>query len=226
MPAFLWIVLMILFSSQAQAYNSKHWVMGLELGELPLEGSFKLGANIGYRFSRQHELFISYQIPDKVKRDGHSFNADSTGLKGLTSSTESVSKRAQLLGIWRGQATPFYLSYGLVYNGQDREHMKFKELPRQVNNQLLQEPLSITVTRPSGFAPALGIGVSWLTHSGTDIFIQWSGNIFQKAVTPEIKISSPEINSATRQQLKDRISNNFRNKITNVYHVFSLGIRY
>ncbi len=226
MPSLIWIALMTLGCSQALANNVNHWVVGLELGELPLEGSFKLGANFGYRFSRQHELFVSYQIPDKIKRDGRSFNADSTGIKGLTSSIERVAQRAQILGIWRGQATPFYLSYGLVYNGQDSEQMNFKKMPRLVNNQVLQDPLSITVTRPTGFAPALGVGISWLMHSDTELFIQWSGNILQKAATPEIQISSSEINPVTRQQLKHRISNKFRKRITNLYHVFSLGIRY
>mgnify|MGYP000641243235 CR=1 FL=1 len=226
MPVLLWFFVMVLTCPPVMAKELTPLMLGLELGELPVEGSFKLGVNFGYGFSRQHELFISYQIPDQVTRNSDSFNAHSTGLEGLSSSTEVVSKRAQILGIWRGDITPFYLSYGFVYNGQDREQMKFKAMPRQLNYQQLQGPLLITVTRPAGYSPALGLGLSWLIKGGYQLFIQWSGNVFQKAVAPQVQIQSDEINTASRQQLESRIKNRFRKKITNVYHVFSLGIRF
>ncbi len=226
MPALIWFFVMIIVCPQAAARDATPWILGLELGELPLKGSLKPGINLGYRLSKLHELFISYQLPAKIARDGDSFNAQSTGLEGLSSSNESVSKRAQVLGIWRGNTTPLYLTYGFVYNGQDSEHMRFRGMPRQLNHQLLQQPLSITVTRPAGYTPAIGLGISWPTKGGYQIFAQWSGNVFQKAVTPQVQVQSDEINSASRQQLETRIKDKFRKKITNVYHVFSLGIRF
>jgi len=226
LPCLLWFVLLLSNSPIVSANGVSPWIFGVELGELPLKGAFKPGINLGYRFTQQHELFISYQLPDKISRDEDSFNVQSTGLKGLTSSTETVSKRAQVLGIWRGYSLPLYLSYGLVYNGQDSEHMSFREMPRQIHNQQLQGPLSLTLTRPAGYSPALGLGVRWPTADGYEIFAQWSGNVFQKAVTPDIQIHSNEINSATRETLTTHIKHKFRKKISNVYHVFSMGMRY
>ena len=226
LPTLLWFVLLSSNSPTVVAKDAAPWIFGVELGEIPLKGAIKPGINLGYRFSKQHELLVSYQLPDKISRGEDSFNAQSTGLKGLTSSTETVSKRAQVLGIWRWQALPLYLSYGLVYNGQDTETMTFREMPRQINKQLLQGPLSLTLTRPAGYSPALGLGVRWPTADGYEIFAQWSGNVFQKAVTPDIQIHSNEINSATRETLTTHIKHKFRKKISNVYHVFSMGMRY
>jgi len=226
LPCLLWFVLLLSNSPIVSANGVSPWIFGVELGELPFKGAFKPGINLGYRFTQYHELFISYQLPDQISRDEDSFNAQSTGLKGLTSSTETVSKRAQVLGIWRGYSLPLYLSYGLVYNGQDSEHMSFREMPRQIHNQQLQGPLNLTLTRPAGYSPALGLGVRWPMADGYEIFAQWSGNVFQKAVTPGIQIHSNEINSATRETLTTHIKHKFRKKISNVYHVFSMGMRY
>jgi len=226
LPCLLWFVLLLSNSPIVSANGVAPWIFGVELGELPLKGAFKPGINLGYRFTQQHELFISYQLPDQISRDEDSFNVQSTGLKGLTSSTETVSKRAQVLGIWRGYSLPLYLSYGLVYNGQDSEHMSFREMPRQIHNQPLQGPLNLTLTRPAGYSPALGLGIRWPMADGYEIFAQWSGNVFQKAVTPDIQIHSNEINSTTREYLTAHIKQKFRKKITNVYHVFSMGMRY
>jgi len=225
-PTLLWLIILLAVNPPVSANDTTPWVIGVELGELPLKGAFKPGVNLGYRFTQQHELFISYQQPDKISRGSDSFNAQSSGLKGLTSSTETVSKRAQVLGIWRWQTLPLYLSYGLVYNGQDSEHMSFREMPRQINNQSLQGPLSLTLTRPAGYSPALGLGIRWPMAHGYEIFAQWSGNVFQKAVTPDIQIYSNEIKSAARETLTTHIKHKFRKKITNVYHVFSMGMRY
>lgn len=216
------------FASSATATPSKlsRLKLGIEFGELPLQGSFKPGINMGYQLNNHHELFISYQVQDDISRNGASFNSKDTGIAGQVNSNEKVAHRAQLLGLWRGSWSPVYFTYGLVYNGKDTEYLQFQGKPRQILNQQLNDPIAVTVTRKAGLSPAIGLGVSWLINNKYQLFAQWSGNIFQTAIEPSVVIHSDEMTAEGKEYLTKRIKTNFRKKVTNVYHVFSMGFRF
>jgi len=201
-------------------------ILGIELGELPIQGSFKPGINLGYQLNNNHELFISYQIRDDISRNGESFNSKDTAIEGQVSSNEKVAHRAQLLGLWRGSWSPVYVTYGLVYNGKDTEYMHFQGRQRHILNQQLNGPIGVSVIRKPGLSPAIGLGVSGFINSKYQVFAQWSGNIFQHPADPNIVIQSDEMTAETKSYLTKRIKNNFKKKITNVYHVFSMGVRF
>jgi len=216
------------FASSATATASKlsRLKLGIEFGELPIQGSFKPGINLGYQLDNNHEIFISYQISDDISRNGESFNSRNTGIEGLVSSNEKVAHRAQLLGLWRGSWSPLYFTYGLVYNGKDSEYMHFQRRQRHILNQQLNGPIAVSVVRKSGLSPAIGLGVSGLINNTYQVFAQWSGNVFQQPADPNIVIHSDEMTAETKSYLTKRIKTNFKKKITNVYHVFSMGVRF
>ena len=237
MPYHLLLVFIFLTSasalSQADANTNtaasnklNRLILGIELGELPVQGSFKPGINLGYQLNNDHEIFISYQIQDDISRNGESFNSRNTGIEGQVSSNEKVAHRAQLLGLWRGSWSPLYFTYGLVYNGKDSEYMHFQRRQRQILNQQLNGPIAVSVVRKAGLSPAIGLGVSGLINNTYQVFAQWSGNIFQQPADPSVVIHSAEMTAETKSYLTKRIKTNFNKKITNVYHVFSMGVRF
>jgi len=72
------------------------WTAAVELGELPMNGSLKVGFSLGYHLNERAWVGIAYQISDAIHRGSTSFNANSLGLQGLTASHEEVGQRAYL----------------------------------------------------------------------------------------------------------------------------------
>ncbi|MEM9363170.1 MAG: hypothetical protein AAGA43_11070 [Bacteroidota bacterium] len=69
------------------------WQIGFGLGELPSGGSFKPSMTIGYHFTDKIYAGLIYQVKDRIERNDSSFNAKSSRLDGLLSSSESVAQR-------------------------------------------------------------------------------------------------------------------------------------
>ena len=74
-------------------YLQNYWQVGFGLGELPTGGSFKPSITVGYHFNEKVYAGIIYQLKDEISRGNSSFNAQSTDLEGLTSSSEGVDQR-------------------------------------------------------------------------------------------------------------------------------------
>ena len=216
-------------SAQAQTRagdDHGYWHVGIELGELPIHGSFKPGISIGYHFNELFYLGFVYQLADSIKRDQSSFNAQATGLSGLSSSSEHVGQRAYLQARIRPHRYAPYVSLGLVFNDRDTETLRFDDRPRPGGDQRFDGPITIVQSRPAGLRPALGLGYSYTFRNRIELFTEWSGWWLRGAPQPEIAIDAPQLDDAARAQLTGRIRDQFTRSPFNTYHVFQLGAGY
>jgi len=220
------ILLTLLIFNSTSLFAIQRPSLGFELGELPIQGSFKPGLNLTYHLDNKNGITFSYQIKDTLARDQDSFNAKSIGFDGLLSSTEYVANRAQVLGLRYVSGTPIYLTYGFVYNGRDTEKMRFDSRNRNIQKQNVTGPVSITISRRASLSPVLGLGLQWQLGIQSQAFIQWSGNLLNQAPTPVIEISSKSMTRESHDYLTQKIEQKYSHKITNVYHVFSMGMRF
>ncbi|MEM9649557.1 MAG: hypothetical protein AAF969_13845 [Bacteroidota bacterium] len=202
------------------------WQIGLGLGELPTGGSFKPSITIGYHFSNKIYAGLIYQVKDRIKRDDSSFNAKSSGLDGLLSSSESVAQRF----LAHIRYTPIkygpYLSGGLVYNGEDTETMIFDSRDREIANEIYTGSLEIQQTRPEGWGLALGIGYQYNFKNGLSTGFEWTPAWGQYPAPNYEFIGASNLSQAAQQNLENRMNKKFRRNITNMYKVFHLGIAY
>lgn len=83
-------------SLQSQPTLKNYWQVGIGLGEILMDGSFKPSITFGYHFSEKIYTGVIYQFKDQISRGASSFNAKSTELDGLLSSSETVSQRFML----------------------------------------------------------------------------------------------------------------------------------
>ncbi len=221
-----------LFQVTAQTGESnapflRGWQIGIGLGELPMGGSFKPSFTLGYHFNEHWYVGVNYQLKDKISRGTSSFNAKSTGLSQLQSSTESVGQRA----ILQVRYTPFrngpYVAGGLVFNDTDSEQMVFGESLHHIGNNDYQTALEIQQTRKRGLVPALGIGYQYTHKSGLYANVEWIPGLFSGIPEPEYRFTSTEtIASNDLNILEDKMTDKFQSTITNWYKVFHIGLGY
>ena len=120
----------------------------------------------------------------------------------------------------------FYLNVGSIYNDIDKEDIEFRDQLRTIGDNQYTTDLSISITRPAAIKPAFGIGLSWpITHSvffNTDFTMNWLGDI----QNPDIRIhSTVHLDDRDRSQLRDNISQNYKNNFHNRYHLFNIGVQ-
>lgn len=155
-------------------YLQNYWQVGFGLGELPTGGSFKPSITVGYHFNEKVYAGIIYQLKDEISRGNSSFNAQSTDLEGLTSSSEGVDQRF----IFQVRYTPIkngpYLSGGFVFNGMDTETMIFEDMDREIADEPVSGTIEIKQTRPAGWGLALGIGYQYNFKNGFSAGFEWT----------------------------------------------------
>ncbi|MCB0635473.1 MAG: hypothetical protein KDC54_02590 [Lewinella sp.] len=215
-----------LHGQESPDFTRGYWQIGFGLGELPTGGSFKPSLTFGYHFSDQLYAGIIYQLADEIQRDGDSFNARSTGLDGLRSARETVSRR--LLAHVR--YTPFrqgpYLSAGFVFNGRDTEVMQFDDRPRTVAGESYAGTIRIEQTRPAGWGLALGLGYQYHFRNGFSAGFEWTPAWGQFPEPHYVFDGTAELNEAAQAELRHDMDRGFRSSVTNLYKVFHLGLAY
>ena len=202
------------------------WQVGLHLGELPWDGSFKLGFHAGYQFNDYIYLGFSYQIPDRISRGNSSFNAQATGLSGLVSSREVVGQRMYLQARLRPHRLSPYLSLGLVYNDRDTETLRFDDRLRRIGEGDYEGTVTIVQSRPPGLRPALGLGYEYTFNGSLSVYTEWSGWWLFGAPTPDVEISGVPLSESDAQALTQTIVSEFESSPFNAYHIFQLGLGY
>jgi hypothetical protein len=228
----LWAILLLLVQKELYGQentNSKnrYWQVGIGFGEIPYKGSFKPSITFGYYFNSKLYAGVIYQFKDEIKRDGSSFNAQSTGLNGLQSSREQVAARFLVQGRYTPVKNGPYLSFGFVYNGDDTETMRFDNRERTIQNQTYTGSIVINQTRKAGFVPALGIGYQYTFKSGFSLNAEWTPGLFTEIVTPEYSFSGDSnLSSSAKQGIMDKMTDAFKSNITNRYKVFHIGAAY
>lgn len=164
------------------------WTAAVEFGELPVNGSLKVGLSLGYHLNEHTWVGIAYQIPDAIHRGVTSFNANSLGLEGMTSSREEVGQRAYLHARLRPHRYPPYVSVGAVFNDRDTEAMAFDDRLRDAGGHGATGGIRVRVARPPGLRPALGLGYEWTSAVGVTAFVEWSGWWLRGAPDPDVTI--------------------------------------
>ncbi len=217
------LVLLMLSSFQVVAETEKLFV---GFGEIPfLTGSFKPSVGYSKRYG-DLEYGFYLQLEDDLQRDNESFNAD-FGQDGLISSKETTGIRAMLQGRYYPFENPFYLSFGLLFSGGDKELMEFDTKTRVIGANTYNSLISVDLESDQGFAPALGIGMAFPISGGwsftTDFTMAWFGSI----PIPEVKIStSATVSSSDLRQFENDIMENYDSNFHNRYHLFNLGLVY
>ncbi|MCA9626661.1 MAG: hypothetical protein KC766_03295 [Myxococcales bacterium] len=186
---------------------------GVNLGELPWGGSFKPGIALGYYVNELVYVGVVYQVPDTIRRDGSSFNASGLGKDGIVKSEESVGQRFMLHSRVRPHRYAPFLSFGMVFNDEDREETLFDDETRVVQ------------TREAGLRPAIGLGYDYTFSNGLTLNVEWTGWLFD-IPKPKVEIDGGPLTDSERSALEARAEDNFESNITNAYHLFALGVGY
>lgn len=222
-----YILLLGLLISSTEMMAEPLWY-GLELGEIPIKGSRKFGLSFGY-----NNWSVSWQRADTIQRDDASFNAESLGWDGLIGSSESVGARSQLLKswpLWRvKQGSAFwvpYLTTGWVWNGNDTERLRFDGREHDAAGGTLKGPVTVQIRRPSGHGLAVGAGFLWQWASSGQIYCHWTGALLSESPIPDVRAQGRHLTSEQAQWIQQRIRRDFSQRITNRYHLFSLGVRF
>lgn len=205
---------------------TNYWQIGIGLGELPTGGSFKPSITIGYHQNEKLYWGVIYQFKDKISRDGSSFNAKSTELDGLLSSSETVAHRFIMEVRFSPVKYAPYLAAGFVYNGKDVETMKFDALERIIAGETYTGDIQIEQTRPGGGGLALGIGYQYNFKNGISANAEWTPAWLQYP-TPEYEFSGgANLSERAKDELKHRMDDGFNSSVTNMYKVFHIGVAY
>jgi hypothetical protein len=202
------------------------WSVGLQLGELPMHGSFKPGLSLGYRVNDQVYVGVVYQFRDAIRRNDTSINARSIGLEGLESSYERVGRRAYVQVRIRPYRYAPYLSVGFVFNDLDVETTDFDARTRAVGSERVEGPIRIVQSRRAGLRPALGIGYSARLSDRLEVHTEWSGWWLFGAPDPRVVIQHATMSPGSGDLLRERIISKFRSSPFNTYHIFQLGVGY
>lgn len=224
----LFVLMTIVVNSQTKDLSTiRHWQVGIGLGELPIGGSFKPSINFGYHINTKLYVGWIYQFKDKISRDDSSFNADATELNGLTDSSEKVGQRFLL----QMRYTPFkkgpYISTGYVFNDTDKETMVFDSRARTINGENYNGSISIDQTRPRGGGFALGIGYQYDFKNGISLNTEWTPAWFTGFAQPKYEFKGDAgLSASTQNYLREKMDEDFRSNVTNLFKVFHFGASY
>lgn len=206
---------------------NNYWQIGIGFGEIPYKGSFKPSFTIGYHFNEKLYAGIIYQLADKINRNESSFNAKSNQLPGLVKSSEQVNQRLLL----QGRFTPFkngpYLSFGYVFNGEDRETMVYDNRTRIIDGESIDGTITITQTRPAGGGLALGLGYQYNFKNGFSANFEWTPAWFRGYAQPIYTFSGTTgLSEKAKSILSEKMDSGFTSSVTNLYKIFHIGIAY
>ncbi len=224
------LALLLAQLAAAQDYNSREfqnqWQIGIGLGELPMDGSFKPSITFGYHLKDKLYAGVIYQFKDKIQRNESSFNAKSSGLDGLLHSSETVSQRFLL----HLRYTPFrrgpYLSGGLVFNGEDREIMTFDARSRTLSDETYDGNILIQQSRPAGWGIALGLGYQYDFRNGLSVGFEWTPAWGQYPEPFYLFGGTADLSEPALRDLESKMDEGFGSSVTNMYKVFHLGLAY
>ncbi|MEP2669472.1 MAG: hypothetical protein ABJH04_10780 [Cyclobacteriaceae bacterium] len=227
--ALLLLGIIIGYASLAQegsAHLKNYWQVGIGLGELPTGGSFKPSITIGYHFNDQVYAGIIYQIKDEISRGSSSFNAKSTDLAGLASSSEEVAQRF----LFQVRYTPIkngpYLSGGFVFNGKDTETMLFEDQNRMIAGEPVSGTIAIRQTRPAGWGMAVGLGYQYNFKNGFSTGFEWTP-AWGQYPTPSYGFGgTAHLSDSAQNSLMEKMDEGFKSSVTNMYKVFHIGVAY
>ncbi len=213
-------------AQQKTDYLQNYWQVGFGLGELPTGGSFKPSITVGYHFNEKVYAGIIYQFKDEISRGNSSFNAQSTDLEGLTSSSEDVAQRF----LFQVRYTPIkngpYLSGGFVFNGMDTETMIFENMNREIASEPVSGTIEIKQTRPAGWGLAFGIGYQYNFKNGFSAGFEWTP-AWGQYPTPSYEFGgTSNLSDTSQNSLKQKMDEGFKSSVTNMYKVFHIGAAY
>ena len=225
------LIAALLFSQQVISQENNlalrnYWQIGLGLGELPMNGSFKPSISIGYHFNDKLYSGIIFQLKDKIQRDGSSFNAKSSELDGLASSAEAVSQRLMLQVRYTPVRRGPYLSGGFVFNGKDTETMVFDSRLRTLSGEDYHGSIEIQQTRPAGWGLALGIGYQYDFKNGLSAGFEWTPAWGQYPTPSYAFGGTANLDEQAVIGLQKKMDKGFKSSVTNMYKVFHLGLAY
>lgn len=209
--------------SRAQPGDGR-WTLALELGELPMHGSFKLGVSAGVQLNDHTWIGFAWQRPDQIRRGSTSFNAESTGLDGLSDTRERVGQRAYLQARVRPHRYAPYLSAGVVFNDRDTETMTFDDRVRSAGGGTSSGSLTVRSSRRAAVRPALGLGYEWTSAGGITVFAEWAGWWLRGAPEPEVEITAPGSDPAFADEVDRRLRTHFTSSVFNTWHIFQVGV--
>lgn len=215
-----------LLSQNENTLLTHYWQIGIGLGEIPTGGSMKPSITIGYHFNEKLYAGVIYQFKDQISRGRNSFNAQSSQLEGLNSSTEDVSQRFLL----HARYTPFkngpYLSGGLVFNGKDSETMVFDERSRLIAGESFSGTIQIQQTRPAGWGLAMGLGYQYNFKNGISAGFEWTPAWGQYPDPTYVFSGTSNLSEFAREDLTEKMNDGFKSSVTNLYKVFHFGMSY
>ncbi len=227
----LFALFLLFFASTLNGQNSKtqpsdYWQIGFGLGELPMGGSFKPSITIGYQYNHKIYAGIIYQFKDEISRGSSSFNAKSTDLDGLTSSSEDVAQRF----LFQIKYTPIkngpYISGGFVFNGKDTETILFEDQTRDIAGEPLSGNIEIQQTRPARWGLALGLGYQYNFKNGFSAGFEWTPAWGQYPNPSYIFGGTANLSESVQKELKQKMDDGFKSSVTNMYKVFHIGMAY
>ncbi len=213
--------------SQTNAYKGT-WQLGLTFGEIPiLAGSFKPGITAGYHINENIMIEFTFQLKDYLQRDDESFNAQNTGLKGLSSSKEITGERMFFGMRYKPSKRSPYITAGFVFNNNDVETMQFGKIDRIIGDNSYNSDVAIIQKRASGFAPAFGFGYQYDFSNNISVNTSFAMAFLNDIPEPDVEIkSSEEIDKNDLNILTEKIKNVYNNNFHNRYHIFNLGVTY
>lgn len=195
-------------------------------GEVPeIANSFKPA--IG--FSRRYDYFewgVVYQFEDRLDRGKESFNAQ-FGQDGLRSAKETTGHRAMLQGKVYPWREYFYISFGVMNGGKDKEKMVFDSRNRQIGANRYDSSLDVTISRDQSTEPVLGVGVDIPVTDSLSFTMDFSMASFGAVPDPKIELStSATVAQADLAALEAEIRDNYKSNFHNRYHLFNVGVQY
>lgn len=188
--------------------------IGIGFGEIPiLSESFKPAVTLGHRIGRDWEFAAIFQTTDRLRRDGASYNAQNSGLEGLQRSSERTGPRIMAAAIYMPPWSVIQGFVGMLYCGEDEEQIRFAG------------PLDVTVTRPAGIAPVLGLGYVYQTATPWSLFVNFAINPFGTVPDPDVDVGS-DLSAQDASAVTASVKSGYRDNFHNRYHQFNVGLSY
>lgn len=204
------------------------WAIEVGFGEIPLlSGSFKPSVSFGYHVNQYMYVGWVVQLRDILERGTESFNARNTGLGQITGTREVTGVRSLLGARVRPHRYAPFLSVGILFNGSDREEMRFGDAPRPIGGNIYEGEMTVVQTRPYAIRPALGLGYGVQFKNGFSFSAEMTGAFFLSAPSPDIQIIHEGALSITdRTRLVSHMKKEFKTNLHNRYHLFNIGAGY
>lgn len=204
------------------------WAIEVGFGEIPfLSGSFKPSVSFGYHINQYVYVGWVVQLRDILERGTESFNARNTGLGHITGTREVTGIRSLLGARIRPHRYAPFLSVGILFNGSDREEMRFGDAPRPIGDNIYEGGLTVVQTRPYAIRPALGLGYGVQFKNGFTFSAEMTGAFFLPAPSPDIQITHEgAVSAADKTRLASHMKQEFKANFHNRYHLFNIGAGY